>query len=299
MKWRCIHLTYELMSPMHIGYHKFSNVQKTRYYVPARNLWGSVTERLTRHGFEMDGVIGGDYGQVGKWVKDHLAFTYFFMLDGEDLLYPRFTEDQLYYGKLSQYEFEHHYLSSHVTTALEAETSSAEQNSLHEVEFISERSKAGNLNIHRTQIHGAVFMDNEAFQTLGDKEKWKKWLEELQVGGERRYGFGKIRLRENGWMVASEEKTNLSNYRIRCDQLRPTIYVEKGRSLLAHAIISNISARGSIEPVVGRETDVNNSQAFGCKLTRAKLCWVPGTIIDSTTETPFQINREGLWELAT
>jgi len=294
MTWRCIHLNYELLSPMHIGYHKFSNVQKTRYYVPARNLWGAITERLTRSGFKTDGVFEGDYGQVGSWVKDHLAFTYFFLVDGIDILRPKFTEDNLYYGKLSEYEFERRYLSSHVTTALEAETSSAEQNSLHEVEFIAEFSKTTQ-NIHRTQLNGVVFLDDVASQVLGDKDTWKQWLNEVQVGGERRYGFGRIRLSENGWSELSEDKI-LSNYTVKCDQQRPLIKVDKGESILAHALYPNVLGRGSIEPLVGRETDTRNSQAFGYKLTKAKICWVPGTVLESATS--FLINRDGLWENA-
>ena len=38
MTWHCFRLTYELRSPLHIGYHKVGNVQRTRYYIPARNL---------------------------------------------------------------------------------------------------------------------------------------------------------------------------------------------------------------------------------------------------------------------
>jgi hypothetical protein len=279
---------------MHIGYHKFSNVQQTRYYVPARNLWGAMTERLTRRGFKTTDVIEGNYGQVGEWVKDHLAFTYFFLLEGKDLLWPRFTEDRLCYGDLSEYEFERRYLSSHVTTALEAETSSAEQNSLHEVEFVAERCKTDTWNIHRTQLRGVAFLDNVASQVLGDKENWKHWLNELQVGGERRYGFGKIRLSENGWTEAKEDEITFSNYAINCHQPRPTIDVAKGESILAHTVTTNVLGKGSIEPLVGRETDTKNSQAFGHNLTRAKICWAPGTVLDSPTT--FQINREGLWE---
>lgn len=296
MKWQCIHLTYELLSPMHIGHHKFSNVQRTRYYVPARNLWGATTERLTRCGFRTDDVAEGNYRQVGEWVKDHLVFTYFFLLDGIDFLWPRFTEDRLCYGTLSEYEFERRYLSSHVTTALEAETSSAEQNSLHEVEYIAECCKADTWNSQRTQLRGAVFLDNVANKILGDKETWKHWLSEVQVGGERRYGFGKIRLSENGWAEVNADKIFFSNYVVKCDQKRPLIEVEKGESILAHTIVSNVVGKGSIEPLVGRETDTKNSQAFGYNLTRAKICWVPGTMLESATT--FQINRDGLWEQA-
>jgi len=42
MTWQLFQVTYELHSPLHIGYHKIGNLQRTRYYIPARNLWAAV-----------------------------------------------------------------------------------------------------------------------------------------------------------------------------------------------------------------------------------------------------------------
>jgi hypothetical protein len=42
------HLVLRLRSPLHIGWNKTGNVQRTRSYVTGRNLWGALTMRLTR-----------------------------------------------------------------------------------------------------------------------------------------------------------------------------------------------------------------------------------------------------------
>jgi hypothetical protein len=193
MPWQAYELTYELLSPLHIGYHNVGNVQRTRYYVPARNMWASVTERLTRSGFTVNGREG-DYQQVGEWLKERCAFSYLFVCNGGDLLCPRFTEDGLRYGSYSAAEFEHHWVSAHVTTALEPATTSAQEASLHEVEFLTQYGMTHTFSAQRTQFRGWAFLSPDGVDRMGEPGS-SEWLAELQVGGERRYGFGRLRLR--------------------------------------------------------------------------------------------------------
>ena len=253
MSWQKFRVIYELHSPLHIGYHKVGNVQRTRYYIPARNLWGAVTEALTRRGFSTHGVSSGNYQQVGEWVKKHCAFGYWFVYENSKLLTPCYCKDGLKYGNLSVSEFERRYLDSHVTTALDPKTNSAQYGSLHEVEFIAPYSRNG----ARTQVSGSVFLDDEA-KTILSENGWRNWLSNLQVGGERRYGFGTLRLVE----MKSEGDP------ITCT--RPCQSVSEDKPFLAHvSVATNIQIRGQIEPLVGRAT--SQSHAFGSGLTSATL----------------------------
>lgn len=282
MAWQLYRLTYELLSPLHIGYHKVGNVQRTRYYVLARNLWAAVTERLTRSGFDPDSQSAGDYEKIGEWVKQHCAFSYFFVRHGDDLLYPRFTDHGLRYGDLSIADFERRWVSSHVTTALDAATTSAKEGSLHEVEFIAPYDKDG----IRTQIVGWVFLDEGAGHRLGKESAWAEWLGGLQVGGERRYGFGRLRL--EGW----SEDTTLPGCEVDSAS-RPRLKVKRDGVLLAHTLVDGVKARGMIEPLVGRETRRDDSRSFGRVLTPAQLCWAPGSVIEQ--EELLVLNEKGIW----
>jgi len=272
MSWQKFHVVYELHSPLHIGYHKVGNVQRTRYYIPARNLWGAVTEALTRRGFSTHGVSSGDYQQVGEWVKKHCAFGYWFVYENSKLLTPCYCKDGLKYDNLSVSEFERRYLDSHVTTALDSRTNSAQHGSLHEVEFIAPYSRQ---NGARTRVSGLVFLDDEAKKELN----WG-WLSNLQVGGERRYGFGTLRLVE----MKSEGDP------ITCT--RPCQSVSEDKPFLAHvSVATNIQIRGQIEPLVGRVT--SQSHAFGSSLTSAIVCWTPGSIPMDDVQVQFE--QEGYW----
>lgn len=286
MSWQYVSVAYRLLSPLHVGYHKVGNVQRTRYYLPARNLWAAVTERLTRAGFRAPGVAQGSYQDIGNWVKDHLAFTYFFVHDGENWLFPHYDAQGLCYGCWSQAEFERRYLSSHVTTALDASTTSAEAGSLHEVEFIAPHDQDGK----PVFLAGYIFWDDEARERLGDAP-WRSWLGELHVGGERRYGFGRLRMVE-------EPKTQEapSGYTFITAGERPIIRADARQPLLAHTLAHNVPASGMIEPLVGRETCTEDSQSFGRTLTKAQICWVPGSILQKATS--FILHESGIWQPA-
>lgn len=295
MAWQLFRVAYELRSPLHIGYHKIGNVQRTRYYIPSRNLWGAVTERLTRSGFQTDSTQEGSYEKIGEWVQKHIAFSYFFVQEGDQLLYPHYTETGLCYGQMLVTEFERRYLSAHVTTALEAATTSVEQGSLHEVEFIAPQcciKQNGGEHVGRMKIGGWVFLKAESMDLLGDETNWRRWLGELWVGGERRYGFGHLRLAEQGWQP---NQPLPPGYTPECDGDRPSIRVEKGKPLLAHTEAQGVQACGQIEPLVGRETR-GDSAHFGHTLTQAQVCWTPGSVVEN--ETQVTVEATGIWRLA-
>lgn len=281
MAWTMYKLTYELRSALHIGYHKVGNVQRTRYYIPARNLWGAVTEGLTRRGFALDVLKKerpNDYQAVGDWVKKHCAFDYWFIEENGQMLSPYYKNDELKYGPYTVADFERRYLNAHVTTALAPTTTSAEEGSLHEIEFIAPYA----LDSTRTYIGGHIFLDEEARGPLGNVEAWRTWLGNLRVGGERRYGFGQLRLavfevaKEGGWKL---------------DEARPCLKIRKNESLIAHTLIEGVKARGNIEPLIGRETHATNN--FGNSITPAKICWAPGSLISE--DIILQIDKEGYW----
>ncbi len=283
MTWRMFQATYALLSPLHIGFHKVGFVQHTRCYIPARNLWAAVTERLTRSGFTSSGAKQGDYAGVGRWLQEHCAFSYGYLLEGDCLLYPAYGDGGLRYGTRHAVTFERAYLSSHVTTALDGETTSAAEGSLHEVEFIAPHSSTG----QRTLLRWWVWLDDEAERALGKNGQWASWLKDLQVGGERTYGFG--RLIRDGWQPTERFPVG----HVEAGAQRPLLHVAEEDVLLAHTAAGGIDVRGMIEPVVGRETG-SDSATFGKKLTRAQICWVPGSVV--TMAATVQIAASGIWQ---
>ena len=281
MAWRCYQLTYELHSPLHIGYHKVGNLQRTRYYLPARNLWGALTERLTRRGFAPGGIPAGDYQKIGRWVQEHCAFTYFYILEGDRLLAPRYVNGKLCYGDLPVPDFERRYLDSMAGTALEPQQTAAKTGSLHEVEFISLYPLDGGATWNRTRLRGWIFVDDGAYALW---PQIRQALEDLSVGGERRYGFGRLRL------VGDPTEGQSCGYEV--DRDRPRLRLNSGDPLPAHTPVDNVPARGLVEPLVGRET--RSSARFGGQLINAQICWVPGSVLGA--DACLDIQPSGVWK---
>jgi hypothetical protein len=275
MPWQCFELTYELLSPLHIGYHKVENVQRTRYYVPARNMLAAAAERL------VEGGQSQSYKHALDWVRENFAFSYFFLLSDGLRLVPRYKPDVgLRYGELSAHQFERRYVRALVGTAIEPKDHAAEEGSLHEVECIPEYWADERGECDKTRLQGWFF--------TRDGAGWRAVLEGLRVGGERRYGFGRLSL------AGDKETRGIPGGSLIINQSRPRFRLEPKSPLLAHSPVQGLEARGSIEAVVGRET--TTSQRYGRELTRGQIFWIPGSFCDSACE--FEFGREGIWTKA-
>lgn len=294
MAWAMYKVTYELSNPLHIGYHKVGNLQRTRCYVPARNLWGAVTEALTRRGFALAALKTGhpdDYQAVGDWVKEHCAFGYWFIEENGMQLFPHYENGTLKYGPHTAAEFERRYLDAHVTTALDAATTSTAEGSLHEVEFLAPYHPVKPDEkevVLPTRISGWVFLDEVAQPYFGTQDAWSQWLGALQVGGERRYGFGRLRL--SGEFIRLNDQ-DIGPYHFLLNGKRPGLEVRAGQPLLAHTLTKGCCATGLIEPLVGRLTK-GSSAAFGVQTRLIGVCWVPGSVL--MEQKTFLINDEML-----
>lgn len=281
MSWMAYRVVFRLMSPLHVGHLKIGNLMRTRPYVPAKTLWGALTARLTRDCPD----LGGFYQQIGQCVNQELAFSYFYpALNPDHPLYPNYTAKGLRYGpegeddSLSPDEFNWRLLSSYASTALNTRQASAEEGSLHEVEYISPRDK---------ETGASVYLVGYVFEHQGCDLRWREVLSRLQLGGERRYGWGQVRLQQQ-----PQPETHFFGYELELNNDRPTVRLQTSQPILAHAIAQRVEARGQIELFVGRETQ--DARSFGKVLGRAQICWAPGAQVPPAL--PFRVGAFGLWE---
>ncbi len=285
MTWTAYRVTLRLLAPMHIGWRKLGNLQQTRPYVTGRVLWGALTARLTR-------VLGShDYKKMGEKVDEQLAFSYFYPFtsaesDEIDLAKPVAIDPWPWGNDWDKFAWT--FLGSYASTALE-NARNAEAGSLHETEFIAPYAR--NLTPHEDPI--PVYLVGYIFQkedySIGYDWKEKDVLDRLQIGGERSYGWGRVRCKGE----PAKDK-NCFGYELVPTGDHPQIIVPKGKELLAHTEAEGLEGvkTGTIEPLVGRET--GSDTGFGKNLSRARICWVPGSTI--TKEKTFQIQARGIWK---
>lgn len=281
-------------TPLHSGWIRVGNIQRTRLYVTARTIWGALTARITR-------ILGNEnYLGIGESVNKHLRISYFypcFDKEGIETATPVYQNGDLCYEVnkyklLSEEEMERLLVTSYASTAIESRTLGASYGSLHEIELLSHRTIYGidksDFSINagsNVYLAGYIFESSEIPTEL--KSVWYKALKEIQLGGERAYGFGRLFFLEDSF----EDTSDIFGCKVSTDRNDPVIKLDSNSPILAHAITDN-NLQGVAEPFVCRETD-NTTGKFGVKHS-VNICWTPGSVLEESMK--FSINDFGLWK---
>jgi hypothetical protein len=286
--WHAYRLVYRLESPLHIGWRKVGNLMQTRPYVTGRAMWGATTANLTQW-------LGSyNYPVVGDLVRENLIFGYFFPATDPNHPYlPCWRENQLHYGSLPAEKFEQDFLGSRTSTAIDYRHNTASEGQLHEVEFVSPHVYqqpvflVGHLLARTTERIACT-----ATQISVDGVPlFEQAISQLQIGGERRYGFGRITLDQDQISPISSGG-NLFQHALRLDSEHPMLEVTSNHPLPAHFEVASVSATGELEPLRGAEWD---EKGPGRHLSAPLICWMPGAkLAHSCLAVPKSL---GVWTL--
>jgi len=302
MNWHLYSLTFRLKSPLHIGFHKVMHFFRTRLYVPAKPFWGALTAKLTQS------LKLTSYKEIGESLKKIVRFGYFYLYDGNDIFIPKYTDNGLRFGNLLQIEFEKRFISSVASTSIEPYSFAAEEGMLHEVEFISpykirkenEKPKPvflkGLLWISEKSEEKLVVQINENNFSIDGKIEvtFSDLADTLQIGGERKYGFGQLKLVE--LIKVNDQDLERLGFKGTWKEEEDGIGLElkKDEFIWSHAKYnSELRIKGNIEPIVGRDW---SDKGAGRELRSHGLCWVPGSIL--LEAKTFKITTDfGIWEV--
>lgn len=285
--WSIYRVIFRVRSPLHIGRGKVGNLQRTRSYVTGRVFWGALTMRLTRDAANgrSPAIDSQEYQSVGKEVHDSLVYTYFYPATKSETGY------QIAWPWADESRFSHRFLSSYSGTSLAYPQQAAATGMLHEVEFISPNT---------LDTGKPVFLMGYVFAKVGNKLPWQAACSRLQLGGERGYGWGDVKLIETSeaqnnalfdGTVAFDGRDDLPRVRLAASAEMPA-------RLLAHTCPTKLSARGEVEPLVGREWRSCNSRHryAGQHVEVSGVYFAPGSIVDQPLD--FTIGEFGIWRNA-
>lgn len=256
--WKKIDVVFKLKAPLHIGYLPFkgSVVSPTRYYVSGRNFWGAVTKRITEYLYEKP--KGEHYKKIGHQIMENLRFSYFYLYDGRVVYFPRYTDKGVKYGnnkeEITKAEFEHRFIGSIISTAIDSESSTAKYGSLHEIEFINNKFRDENGEFKDVKIAGSIWVKkNTEIENENKKVNLRNEgaifniIQELILGGESKYGFGRVLLES----VNKIKFPDVAPFKWGDDPEKITIKL--GESLISHLKYDKgIKFQGDVELFTGR-----------------------------------------------
>jgi hypothetical protein len=241
---------------------------QVRPYVTGKVLWAALTARLTQ--IKGRGDDGAAYRDIGESITQNFRFGYLW-----PAIYLNRNHDtnqfSVYYPWESD-DFDYLFLDSYVSTAINCDLLAVEQGSLHEVEYIANKTRQG----EQVFLAGYLWKRKDLPESIGP---WREALESLRIGGERHYGWGRVKL----------HKCDAVNEAI----LDPDKFFWEG-IIPAHAMatdeLSEIT-QGDLEPFGGWEMGLDGQSKVGEML----MAFTPGSMIKPGKD--FRIGANGIWEL--
>ena len=281
MAWQAYRWVWRLESPVHIGLSPAGFLNRTRLYIPARAMWGALTAELARQNAS---GAWPDYQSIGRDLQENARFSY---------LYPAEQVNGRWHPWLPRYEegrglcwqrqdggdplpdrtFRQRLLSTHPGTAIDPASDTAAEGTLREVEYIMPRWRDTGAPV---AFAGYVFLRD------GNDPYGLKNVKELWVGGESRYGFGRLS------RVQPEGPVN-DCFGISLDLSDKDPILCEPEFIWAHAPLDGGEAKaGAWEIVLGWDQNTLRSEAS------CSPCWKPGS--RAKGKIRFRLLGNGLWQ---
>jgi hypothetical protein len=286
MSWTVYQIILRLHSPLHIGYREVGYLRRTRPYVTGRALRGALVNRVGRNQNIRGEDPGDPFRAVSKTFAQYLTFTYF---------YPALNEDgkwKVCFPWEDEAGFRRRFLSSYTSTALAYPHQTAAEGLLHETEFISPRTLDTGEPVY---LMGYLFVQEERLKR--EKYDWVGALRRLQLGGERGYGWGDVRL--VGEPAQVKDRLLFDKICFKTCEEWPVLTLKENQAVLAHTFAQNATLSGPVEPIVGREWRAGgqnfdpNRPHIGQYLNPNGVFFAPGSVVSE--ETDFEIVEAGYW----
>lgn len=279
MSWSKYSLVFRLHSPLHVGLAKTGNLKQCRGHIPGRLLWAALTARLTRD--LGHGAHARRYEEIGEKVRQNFRFRYLYparLRPGvAGFSSPADLDEFAARWKENSKNFDYEFVGSYASAALDYTMRAAEPGALHETEHLLAHTRP-----HASMPSRPVFMVGDVYAddcvaSDTDLANWQTAIRSLQLGAERKYGWGMVSL------VAGLDSPETG-----IDE--PVISFDRDAHLPAHAVASTqgllgkvSDIRGEVEPMVGWE--YNNDQPGKGKWRISGdplICYVPGARVQKT-----------------
>lgn len=290
MIWSLYRWTWQLEAPLHIGMPPAGSINRCRLYVPARALWGALTAELAR---SKSGNFP-DYPGVGENLRKQTRLGYLFPAErvgsewkawlpsyepGKGLVWKPEGNDT----GLEDRRFRTRLLSTRPGTAIEPESDTAAEGSLRETEIVNAVwREATGVPGSRVAFVGYLFVRNDDTADAADTIRiaGRNVPDMLQVGGDTRYGFGKLQ------RLACEPAKDFFGWTVDLSGPDPGV---DSPCLLAHADVAD----GTQSGLQGQQ-EIMAGWDYGKLEPKPTVLWQPGSAAGRNVR--WLIHTDWYWE---
>lgn len=289
-------LHYMLTSKLRIGAYQRGFTLTTLPFIPSYTIWGALVESITK-GLSFNIDYNGEMDNLYEDVKSKVLYKTIFPTS----FYPINADNIL--------------IDSYVSTAVDNSTKSAIDESLHESEFISHYEPTlidGNLK--NVVFMGYIVVKSNWLQHIDKKLNipLKTFIKSIQVGADRKYGFGQLTLIENKSVemifdtFCVYEKSLQENSSSQENDSRlifasnPTLLKSSKKIKIAPVKYFEDNQKdpfpitGKIQPYVSRRT--KSITKYGRTLSKPIVCFSPDATIKNDVEFSFMEDYPGILE---
>lgn len=204
-------LVFKQIQPIHVGAGSYGVISETRVFIPGWTMWGALTNI---YGLKKSWEKSDWENETNQKIFQNIScFWPCFDENGEKVLFPYYKDGKFYLGNYPEEEFRAMFVDTFVSTAIIPDSRMAKDKSLHEVDVI---------------LPGAKF---DFIEDQEEKEKTKQlyWVGVVQIennnenndfikkeliisiGGDSRYGLGKMELVKVDKLQNDKELTKFKN----------------------------------------------------------------------------------------
>lgn len=247
-------LVFKPITPLHIGKFNYGVLSETRVFIPGWTMWGAI---VNYYG-QSKGGKDKDF-EEGKEIFE--TITCFFPMQKnkkEDVLFPKYKNGRYHFGEYTEDLLRVGITDVNISTSIQPDFLSAKEESLHETEVILPKSK------NKNQLYwvGLLALNEDKIK---DVKSFLKEGIEVVVGGDNRYGFGKLVLYSE---LVKAESRDLEEWNMDFKGI-PVL----NKSLRNYAIpLEDYIIEGKIEHVI---TEFDFSEVTP-KIKENKIAIVPG-----------------------
>lgn len=289
MSWSLYRWAWKLEAPLSIGLPPSGSLNRCRLYAPARNLWGALTAELAQR--QATGFPA--YDEVGKTVRENMRFTYLFPAEATDRGWrawlPRYQDrDGLVWQRegdandhrpIPDRGLRQWLLLARPGTAIDHASATAAEGTLRETECIGHHWRGPTTGEAKSVALVGYVLMREGADLNGALQK----IDELFLGGDARYGLGRVR--RVAWDSASEvfgDTVDLAGQ-------EPSLRADR---VLAHAQSSADGAMvGQLEVLGGWD----RAKGSGLEPLAPVPLWAPGSRAVNG-KVLWYVKESGLWQ---